>query len=763
MNKEALEFHAKPTPGKIEVIPSKPTHTERFLSLAYSPGVAAPCREIARDPLLVYEYTTKGNLVAVITNGTAVLGLGDIGPLAAKPVMEGKGLLFKQFADINVFDLELKTETVDEFVSAVKALEPTFGGINLEDIKAPECFVIEERLKKLLKIPVFHDDQHGTAIISCAALINACSITNRELGKIKMVINGAGAAAIACARLFVKLGVPKHKIILCDRTGVVYEGRTEGMNQYKSEFATDQKVRTLAEALVGADVFVGLSSAGAMSKEMLRSMADRPIVFAMANPDPEIHPNDAFAVREDLIMATGRSDFPNQVNNVLGYPYIFRGALDVRATCINEEMKLAAVHALAELARQEVPDSVSQAYGGQTFHFGPDYIIPKPFDPRVLLSVAPAVAKAAMDCGVAQKPIADLGAYRDRLEASQGATRGFIRSAIHRIKTQARAKKKEVPLLAIPEASSPSMLRALHSVVEEGVVRPILLGRPEEVGPLIEELDLDLLRKLPVYRPSKHPNYNKYVEAFFALRQRKGVMLAESRKLMMDPLYFAAMMVRMGDADALITGSMQNYAESVRPILQVIGPGSMRTASGLNIVLVKRKMILFADTAVNIDPSAEQLANIAIHAAKVARYFGLIPKIAMLSYSNFAAGRGSPEKMHQAVELVRKLDPSLIVDGEMQADTAVKAEIVERIFPFCHIRDGANILIFPNLDAGNIAYKLVQQLGGGEVIGPFLMGVKKPANVVQRTGSIDDIINGMVLTALQAQAQEELSLLSSDV
>ncbi len=752
MSKEALEFHAKPTPGKIEVIPSKPTHTEKALSLAYSPGVAAPCLEIKRDPSLVYEYTTKGNLVGVVTNGTAVLGLGDIGPLAGKPVMEGKGILFKQFANINVFDIELNTHSIDEFVQAVKALEPTFGGINLEDIKAPECFEIEQRLKKELKIPVFHDDQHGTAIISGAALINACHLTDRKLDRIKVVVNGAGAAAIACAKLFVRIGVKLENILMCDRSGVIYKGRTEGMNLYKEEFAVPTKARTLAEALTGADVFVGLSVAGTMSKEMLLAMADRPIVFAMANPDPEILPHDAQSVRGDVIMATGRSDFPNQVNNVLGFPYIFRGALDVRATCINEEMKLAAVKALAELAREDVPDSVSQAYGGQAFHFGVDYIIPKPFDPRVLLWVAPAVAKAAMECGVAQRPIKDLQAYRDQLEATQGATRGFMRTVIHRVKAQARARNQPVPLLAIPEAASPSMLRALHTVMEEGVVRPILLGRPEEVAPLIEELDSDLLRDLPVYRPSKHPHFQKYINEFLKLRQRKGVMYAEARKLMMDPQYFAAMMVRMGDADALITGTTQNYAECVRPILQVIGPGTLNTASGLNFVLVNHKLILFADTAVNIDPSAEQLANIAIHASKVARYFGISPKIAMLSYSNFTGKSGSPAKMKRAVELVKERCPDLIIDGEMQADTAVKPEIVERIFPFCEIKDGANILIFPNLDAGNIAYKLVQQLGGGEVIGPFLMGVKKPANVVQRTGSIDDIINGMILTALQAQA-----------
>lgn len=755
LDQDALDFHSKPYPGKIVVNPSKPAETERALSLAYSPGVAVPCKAIAHDPAKVYEYTTKGNLVAVITNGTAVLGLGNIGPLASKPVMEGKGILFKQFADINVFDLELNTNNIDDFINAVKALEPTFGGINLEDIKAPECFEIEQRLKKELKIPVFHDDQHGTAIISGAALINACHIVKKKLAEIKIVVNGAGAAAIACSKLFIKLGANPKKIIMCDSQGVIYKGRSEGMNPYKAEFASDTKARTLNEALKDADVFVGLSVANSVTPEMLTSMADRPIVFAMANPDPEISPPDAQNVRDDVIMATGRSDFPNQVNNVLGFPYIFRGALDVRATCINEEMKLAAVHALADLAREDVPDSVSRAYGGQAFHFGPDYIIPKPFDPRVLLWVAPAVAKAAMDCGVAQKPITDLSSYRDRLEATQGPTRGFIRSVIHRVKAQARLRKKDIPLLAIPEASSPAMLKALLVVMEEGVVRPILLGRPEEIEPLVKELDSDVLKKLPIYRPSKHPLYPKYVEEFLKLRQRKGVMLAESKKLMSDPLYFASMMVHMGDADGLIAGTTQNYAECVRPILQVIGPGSLKTASGLNFVLVKNKMLLFADTAVNINPTADQLANVAIHAAKVAKYFGIEPRIAMLSYSNFTAGEGSPRKMTEAVKLVKERCPELIIDGEMQADTAVKPEIVQTIFPFSQIKDGANILIFPNLDAGNIAYKLVQQLGGGEVIGPFLMGIKKPANVVQRTGSIQDIINGMILTALQSQAYEE--------
>lgn len=755
LEKEALEYHAKERPGKVEVISSKECRTEYSLSLAYSPGVAAPCKEIAKDPSKVYEYTTKGNLVAVITNGTAVLGLGNIGPLAGKPVMEGKGVLFKQFAGINVFDIELNAPGVDEFVAAVKALEPTFGGINLEDIAAPECFIIEERLKKEMKIPVFHDDQHGTAIISGAALINACMITKRKLSDVRVVFNGAGAAAISCGRIFKALGVKPENIMMCDSQGVVYRGRTKGMNKYKEEFIVDTEARTLADALNGADAFVGLSVAGAVTPEMLKGMNKNPLVFAMANPDPEIDPALAKEVRPDVIMATGRSDFPNQVNNVLGFPSIFRGALDTRATQINEEMKLAAVHALAELAREDVPDSVSAAYANRTFHFGPEYIIPKPFDNRVLLKVAPAVAKAAMESGVAQRPIEDLAAYSYQLEMLQSRTRGFIRTIMNRVKATALARKEDLPVIYFPEGKSTKILKAVNTIINEKVCTPVLMGDEAAVRAKIEELELEPLEHVKIIDPTKHADFALYTRTLYEARRRKGVMSAEAERLMTDPNYFAAMAVHRGDADALVTGATMNYSECVRPILEIIGAGRSKVASGLNMVLVKDKLLLFADTTMNVDPTAEQLASISIHASKVAKYFGMPPKIAMLSYTNFVSKKGTPRKMNEAARIVRERHPDLIVDGEMQADTAVNPDIVERIFPFCEIKGGANIFIFPNLDAGNIAYKLVQQLGGSEVIGPFLMGVKKPANVLQRTCTADDIVNTIVITALEAQAYKE--------
>jgi malate dehydrogenase (oxaloacetate-decarboxylating)(NADP+) len=755
-DKAALDYHALPTPGKVEVNSSKPCNTERDLALAYSPGVAIPCKEIAKDPDKVYDYTSKGNLVAVITNGTAVLGLGDIGPLAGKPVMEGKGVLFKQFAGINVFDLELKTSSVDEFCAAVRTLEPTFGGINLEDIKAPECFEIEERLKKEMNIPVFHDDQHGTAIISGAALMNGCVVTERKMSDVKVVMNGAGAASISCARIFIALGVQPKNLIMCDSKGVVYKGRTEGMNKYKLEFAVETSARTLTDALNGADCFMGLSVAGALTPAMIKHMAPKPLIFAMANPDPEITPPDAKKARPDAIVATGRSDYPNQVNNVLGFPFIFRGALDVRATQINEEMKLAAVHALAKLTREDVPERVSAAYGGQQFSFGPEYIIPKPFDPRVLLWVTPAVAKAAMDSGVARKPIKDFQAYRDQLESLQGEKTSFVRKVMHRVKAQAKERNKPVPLIIFPEGSSTKVLKAIHAVVQEGICRPMILGYPETVKATIKKLGFMELLDLPIVQPSAHPRFNDYVKKMFESRQRKGIMFREAERLLSNPDYFAAMAVHLGDADGMVTGATQNYADCVRPILEVIGSGRRGTASGLNLVIFKNKMLFFADTAVNIDPTAEQCATFAIHAARVAEYFKIQPRIAMLSYSNFRSKGDTPSKMKRAADIVKKHYPHYICDGEMQADTAVNPDIVERIFPFCDIKNGANILVFPNLDSGNISYKLVQSLGGAEVIGPFLMGVKRPANVLQRTSNVDDIVNTTALTALEAQAMSEM-------
>jgi malate dehydrogenase (oxaloacetate-decarboxylating)(NADP+) len=542
---------------------------------------------------------------------------------------------------------------------------------------------------------------------------------------------------------------------MCDSKGVVYKGRTEGMNRYKAEFAVETPHRTLADALKGADCFVGLSVAGAVTAEMVKSMAPRPLVFAMANPDPEILPPDAKAARPDVIMATGRSDFPNQVNNVLGFPFIFRGALDVRASQINEEMKLAAVHALAKLAREDVPERVSAAYGGQHFNFGPEYIIPKPFDPRVLLWVTPAVAKAAMDTGVARKPIEDFQAYRDRLESFQGAKTSFVRSVMHRVKNQAKAKNEKLPLIIFPEGSSSKVLKAMHTIVQEGIVRPVLLGYQDQVKAKIQELGFHELSEIPIVQPSHHPKFREYVDKLYEMRQRKGVMWREAERLMSNPDYFAAMAVHMGDADGMVTGATQNYADCVRPILEIIGAGKRKTASGLNVILFKNRMLFFADTAVNIDPTAEECATIAIHAARVAEYFKIQPRIAMLSYTNFRSRGEQPSKMKMAAEIVKKNYPHYIVDGEMQADTAVNPEIVDRIFPFCEVKGGANILVFPNLDAGNISYKLVQQLGGAEVIGPFLMGVKKPANVLQRTCTVDDIVNTVALTALEAQAIRE--------
>ncbi len=752
----ALNYHSQGKPGKVDVQPSKPSNTEHYLSLAYSPGVAAPCKEIAKDGDLAYKYTTKGNLVAVISNGTAVLGLGDIGPLASKPVMEGKGVLFKEFANIDVFDIEVNAKDPELFIQTVKALEPTFGGINLEDIKAPECFIIEDRLKKEMNIPVFHDDQHGTAIISSAALINACEIQGKKLKNIKVVFNGAGAAAIACANLFIKLGVQSKNLIMCDSQGVIYEGREKGMNKWKEPFAVKTKARTLQEALIDADVFCGLSVAGALTKEMLASMAKKPIVFAMANPDPEILPEEALSVRKDAIIATGRSDYPNQVNNVLGFPSIFRGALDVHATQINEEMKLAAVQALAKLAKQDVPDPVAQAYGNKKFSFGPEYIIPKPFDSRVLMNVAPAVAEAAMDTGVARKPIKDLDAYRESLEAFESVTRGFMRTVINKVKQNSRNMNMDVPTLIFPEGRSEKILKALNTIAHEKICRPILLGYEADIRAKIEALDLDDLKDIPIYQPSKHPKYPEYCAEFYNMRKRNGVMQAEAERLIADPYYFAAMAVHMGDVDGTVSGSIQNYANCVRPILKIIGVTEGNIATGLNIVLFKDKMYFFSDTTINVDPTAEQIARIAINAADAALYFNQTPQIAMLSFSNFTGKIGSAVKMKKAVSLVKSLRPELIVDGEMQADTAVNGEITKRIFPFCEIKNGANILIFPNLEAGNIAYKLVQQLGGGEVLGPFLMGVKKAANVLQRTGTVTDCINTIALTALEAQAYMEL-------
>lgn len=748
---EALDFHSNGKPGKIEIHSSKPTNTEKALSLAYSPGVAVPCKVIAKDPSKVYDYTAKGNLVAVVSDGTAVLGLGNIGPLASKPVMEGKGILFKQFAGIDVFDIELGTTDIEATIAAVKALEPTFGGINLEDIKAPECFEIEERLKKEMKIPVFHDDQHGTAIVSGAALINACHVTNRKLENLKIVVNGAGASAMACSKIFFHLGVKKENLTMCDSSGVIYKGRKDGMNKYKEFFANETKARTLTEALVGADCVVGLSVAGAITGEMILPMAKDPIIFAMANPDPEIEPAKARAARPDAIIATGRSDYPNQVNNVLGFPSIFRGALDTRSTQINEAMKLAACHALATLAREDVPDQVSDSYGGKSFKYGREYLIPKPFDPRVLLWVAPAVAKAAMDSGVAQKQIEDFDLYRDMLESFQGPSKIFIRNAIHKVKANSAAEGGKLPIIVFPEGTSSKILKAVSVLVGEHICEPLLLGNPDRVREKIKALDLRNMGEVKIQLPVSSDKYISYAKELYKRRCRKGVQMAEAERLMADPNYFASMMVELGDADGLVNGASQNYADAVRPILQTIGTGKDGVASGLNLVLLEDRFLLLADTTVNINPTAEQLSTIALQAARVMEYFNQKPQIAMLSYSNFTGLSGTPCKMQLAAQLVKQKRPDFVVDGDIQADTAVNPEILSRIFPFCELKEGANILVFPNLEASNIAYKLLQQLGKGEVIGPFLMGVRRSANVLQRTTTVDAIVNSVVLTTLEAQ------------
>lgn len=748
-DKQALEFHQMGKPGKIEVVSTKPCNTEKALALAYSPGVAAPCKVIAKNPDAVFDYTAKGNLVAVITDGTAVLGLGNIGPLASKPVMEGKGILFKNFGGIDVFDIEIKSSSPQEFINAVKTLEPTFGGINLEDIKAPECFEIEEALKKVMNIPVFHDDQHGTAIVSGAALINACQIVNKKLSEIKLVVNGAGASAIACTKIFISLGLKKENVLMCDTTGVIYKGRTQGMNKYKEEFANDTTKRTLTEALENADVFVGLSAAGAVTPEMIKTMAKDPIIFAMANPDPEITPSAARAARPDAIVATGRSDFPNQVNNVLGFPSIFRGALDTRATQINEEMKLAACHALARLAREEVPDTVSASYGGQKFKFGRDYLIPKPFDTRVLMWVAPAVAKAAIDTGVARIKIADWNQYRDKLEAIQGPQKVFIRSVINQVHANSE-RQGALPRIVFPEGTSSKILKSIRTLIDEKICHPIVIGNPDLIHAKAKKHDIHM-DGIEILNLQGHPKFQKYAQELYERRQRKGVNIKEAERLMNDPSYFASMMIDQGDADGMVNGATTNYSEAVKPILHTVGLAKDHVPAGLNVLISDDRFLFLTDTTVNLNPTAEQLAQIAIQTALVAEHFGQKPRIAMLSFSNFSGTDGTPAKMKKAAELVRKLRPDLTVEGDMQADTAVNAEIQNHIFPFSQLGGEANILIFPNLESANISYKLLQQLGKVEVIGPFLLGVRRAANVLQRTTTEDTIFSSVVLTALEAQ------------
>ena len=742
---DALEYHSLPVPGKLAVIATKPCRTQRDLSLAYTPGVAVPCKEIERDPALAYKYTAKGNLVAVVSNGTAVLGLGNIGALAGKPVMEGKGVLFKRFADIDVFDIELATEDPKEIIRACQLLEPTFGGINLEDIKAPECFEIEEELKRTMRIPVFHDDQHGTAIISGAALLNALELVGKRPEDIRLVFNGAGAASIACAGHYVRLGVCRENILMCDTKGVIYDGRREGMNPYKQRFARPTEARTLADALRGADVFVGLSTADCVTPEMLRTMADNPIVFAMANPDPEIPYEVAVSARADLIMCTGRSDFPNQVNNVLGFPFIFRGALDVRATAINDEMKLAATRALAALAKEDVPDSVCSAYGVERLQFGRDYIIPKPFDPRVLIWEASAVAQAAMETGVAQQPV-DIEEYKEQLERRLGKAREVMRIVIN------KARRRPMRVV-FAEGEEAKILRACHILLEERIARPILLGYPETIQARARELHLNL-EGVQVIDPPRSSQFERYAQELYRLRQRKGVTLREAREWMLNRNIFASMMVHTGDADTLIGGLTQHYPDTIRPALQVMSPreGGQRVSGVYMLITAKGDIYFLADCTVNIEPSSEDLAEIAVCAAQMARRFNVEPRVAMLSFSNFGSTRHAlSEKVRRAVELVRQLEPGLMVDGEMQADTAVVPEILAEDYPFSTLKGGANVLVFPNLGAANIAYKLLARIGEAEVIGPILTGVPRPVHVLQRGAEVNDIVNIAAIAVVDAQ------------
>jgi len=742
---EALEYHRLGRPGKIAIVPTKPMVTQRDLSLAYTPGVAEPVLEIEKDPGTAYEYTAKGNLVAVVSNGTAILGLGDRGALASKPVMEGKGVLFKRFADVDVFDIEVETHNPDEIILVCKLLEPTFGGINLEDIKAPECFYIEEKLKGMLSIPVFHDDQHGTAIISGAGLLNAVEIVGKRMEDLQFVISGAGAAGIACGEMYIRLGARRENITMVDTRGVIYKGRTSGMNPYKERFARDTRARTLADALRGADVFVGLSGPDVLTQDMVKTMASRPIIFAMANPDPEIRYELAREARPDAIIGTGRSDYPNQINNVLGFPFIFRGALDVRARAINDEMKVAAAHALANLAREDVPDSVLKAYGLESLKFGPDYVIPKPLDPRVLLWEAPAVARAAMETGVARIRI-DLEQYREQLEARLGKGWEVMRHIIHK----ARARPKRV---VFGEGESPKIIRAARLVEEEGIGKAILLGRPEVIQAQIVDLGLD-------YRPEiisipDFPGFNKYVETFFEIRQRKGVTKAMAHQLMLQPNYFGAMMVYMGEADTFVSGLTYNYPDVIRPALQIVHTKEgVSKVAGVYITIVKDKVYFLTDATVNIEPSAEDLAEIAIMAADLAREFDVEPQIAMLSFSNFGSTlHPLSEKVRKAVELVHQRRPDLLVDGEMQADTAVSTQIIEERYPFCKVRN-PNVLVFPDLEAANVAYKLLHHLGGAETIGPILLGMGKPIHVLQTGDEVKDIVNTVALAVVDAQQRE---------
>ena len=747
----ALEYHAKGRPGKIEVTPTKPTQTKRDLSLAYSPGVADPCLEIAENKSEVYKYTAKGNLVGVITNGTAVLGLGDIGPEASKPVMEGKGVLFKIFADIDVFDIELNAADPESFINTVKALEPTFGGINLEDIKAPESFEIEQRLKEELNIPIMHDDQHGTAIISAAALLNALELANKQIEDVRIVINGAGASAIACSKLFVSLGIQKANLIMLDSKGVIRTDR-ESLDPSKSLFATDKDIHELEEAMKDADVFVGLSKADVVSEEMIKSMAAKPIVFALANPNPEIAYDIAVNSREDIIMATGRSDHPNQVNNVLGFPFIFRGALDVRATAINEEMKLAAVRALADLAKQPVPDVVLIAYNEPEMSFGPTYIIPKPLDPRLITQVAPAVAQAAMDSGVAMLGITDWEAYRSKLRRRLGLDNRFLRSI------SMRAKQNPMKIV-FGEADRLKILKAAHIAKEEGTCIPILLGHEDKVRKLIEDNNLNLGDCTIIDPTREKAKQEEYGKLYFEMRSRKGLTLFEAVKDMRNRNQFGTMMVELGEADAFLSGLSRNYPRTIRPALEIIGKeNGITKVAGMYIINSKRGPLFFADTTVNIEPNTEELIDIVKMVHQTVSKFSIKPRIAMLSYSNFGSAKGTKVKrIQEAISYLHQNHPEILVDGEMQANMALNAELRQEVFPFSKLgKEEANTFIFPGLSSGNIAYKMVQELGVSDAIGPILLGFRKSVHVLQLGSSIREIVNMINIAAVDAQSKQGL-------
>lgn len=747
---DALNYHMQGQPGKIEVVPTKVLSSQLDLALAYSPGVAEPCKEIAANKDDVYKYTAKGNLVAVISNGTAVLGLGNIGPEASKPVMEGKGVLFKKFAGIDVFDIEIDEEDPDSFIKIVKSLEPTFGGVNLEDIKAPECFKIEKELRDKMSIPIMHDDQHGTAIISSAALLNALEIVNKKIEKIKIVVNGAGAAAVSCSRLYIALGAKKENIIMCDSKGVLNKKRTD-LDDIKKEFITDQNIDTLQEAMKGADLFAGLSVADAITPLDLQNMAKDPIVFALANPNPEIAYDLAKKSRPDVIICTGRSDYPNQVNNVLGFPYIFRGALDVRAQEINEEMKLAAVRALAQLAKEAVPDMVVKAYGADIIKFGREYLIPKPLDPRLITVVSPAVAKAAMDSGIAKNPITDWGAYSVELQKRIGIDQKLMSRIIDRA-------KKDPKRVVFAEATHPKILKAAQVLKDEGIARPILLGNRTEILQLIDEYKLDLY-DCPIIHPREEKDtIARYADVFYAKRQRKGLTYRDCERLMCERNYFGAMMVELGDADALVSGLTKDYPKTILPSLQIIGTAEgVDRVAGMYIIINKKGTFFFADTTVNVNPSAQELAGIIELTARGVKFFDIEPRIGVLSYSNFGSSKGEiPDKARKAVQLAREKNPELVVEGDIQANMALDTTIQQETYPFSALaKQGANTLIFPDLASGNIAYKLLMEIGGAEAIGPILLGMKKPVHILQLGSSIREIVNMAAIAVVDAQLHEQ--------